>query len=261
MQRRVVAFLGLLTVVALVSINAAIRFVPPSGAVMAPGLDGAVQGFIMRHPEVVIESVARLQAQQQQAQRGAPNDDARAAIMAHRAELMNDPTSQSIGNPSGDVTLVLFFDYRCPYCKQGVTEEQALLSSDPNLKIVYKEFPILGPQSITASRAALASVRQGKYIAFHDAMMASHGAFADEDIFSMAQDAGIDVNRLLTDMNGDDITAILRANFALAQSLGINGTPAYVVGGRLLGGMTSAADFKQLVAEARMEQAAGTARP
>ena len=261
MQRQVIAFLGLLTVVALVSIYAAIRFVPSPGPVTAPGLDGAVQGFIMRHPEVVIESVARLQAKQQQAQPGAPDQAVRAAIMAHHAELLNDPTSQSVGNPNGDVTVVLFFDYRCPYCKQGITEEKALLSSDPNLKIVYKEFPILGPQSITASRAALASVRQGKYLAFHDAMMASHGAFADEDIFSMAQDAGIDVNRLLTDMNGDDITAILRANFALAQSLGINGTPAYVVGGRLLGGVTSATDFKQLVAEARMEQAAGTARP
>lgn len=261
MQRRVVVFLGLLAAVALISVYAATRLVPSPGTMMAPGLDGAVQSFIMRHPEVVIESVARLQAQQQQVQQGAPNEEARAAIMAHRAELLNDPTSQSIGNPNGDVTVVLFFDYRCPYCKQGIDQEKALLSSDPKVKLVYKEFPILGPQSIAASRAAIASVRQGKYLAFHDAMMAYRGAFADEDIFSMAQDVGIDVNKLMSDMGGDDITTILRTNFALAQSLGINGTPAYVVGGRLLGGVTSAADFKQLVAEARMEQAAGAARP
>ena len=259
MNKTVAACLLLLAIVGMAAIAVSFRYQPP--LVPQTAADARMRDYIMRHPDVLLESVARMQAQQQGNQQVAAQDEAsRAAVMASRAELLNDPTSQSVGNPNGDVAVVLFFDYRCPYCKQGVAEERALLSSDANLKIIYKEFPILGPQSVTAARAALASVRQGKYVAFHDAMMASHGAFTDEDILSMAQDAGVDVNRLLADMSGDDITAILRANFALAQRLGINGTPAYVVGDRLVGGVTTADDLKDMVAEARAG-AVGMAHP
>jgi protein-disulfide isomerase len=131
---------------------------------------------------------------------------------------------------------------------------------DPGVRVIYKEFPILGPPSVTASRAALASVKQGKYLPFHDAMMAFHGDFTDAEIFAMAQGVGIEVERLKSDMGSDDITAVLRTNFVLAQTLGINGTPAYVIGDRLLGGVTSAAEFEQFAKDARAAQAA-MARP
>jgi protein-disulfide isomerase len=250
MQRSVVAFLGILVFVAVASIYAGVRLVPPGGTQLPSALDVAMHDYLLRHPDVVIESIARMQAEKQQAQL---STDAmqRAAVVANRAQIFNDPTSQSAGNPNGDVTLVLFFDYRCPYCKQGVGEERALLKTDPGVRVVYKEFPILGAVSMTASRAALASVRQGKYLPFHDAMMGYQGAFTDLEVFAIAQSVGIDVERLKADMSSTDITAILRANFALAQELGINGTPAYVIGNRLVGGLTTADDFKKLVAEAR----------
>lgn len=249
MNKTVAIFLSVLGLVAIAAVALSFHFKPTVSSQSAA--DNRIRSYILAHPEVVVESVARLQA----AQQGSPDAAASAAIAAHRTELLDDPHSQVAGNPNGDVALVLFFDYRCPYCKQGVAEEKALLAADPKVKIIYKEFPILGPQSVTAARAALASVRQGKYPAFHDAMMASHGTFSDEEIFSMAQDAGIDVNRLMADMNGADITQILQANFALAKALGINGTPAYVIGDRLVGGVTTANDFKTLVAEARAVQA------
>lgn len=257
-MKRIGFYLGALAIVALASVYAAFRLMPSPDAPRSTGFEAGIRDYILRHPEVVVESIGRMQSQRQQDQ-ASTEAQQRAAVIANRAKIFDDPTSQVGGNPRGDVALVLFFDYQCPYCKQGVAEEKALLAADPGVRIVYKEFPILGAASVTASRAALAAVKQGKYLPFHDAMMASRGAFTDLEIFSMAQSVGLDVPRLKMDMIGDDITAILRANFALAQELGINGTPAYVIGDRLVGGLTSAADFKALAAEARA--GAASARP
>jgi protein-disulfide isomerase len=254
-MKRVGLYLAALAVVAVASICAAVLLVPPADAPPSLGFEASVRDFILHHPEVVVESIGRMQAERQQAQASAESRQ-RAAVIANRARIFDDPTSQAAGNPDGDVTLVLFFDYRCPYCKQGVAEEKALLAADPGVRLVYKEFPILGAASATASRAALAAVKQGKYLALHDAMMASHGAFTDLEIFSMAQSVGIDVAGLKRDMADDGITAILKANFALAQELGINGTPAYIIGDRMVGGLTSTADFQHLAAEARAHAAA-----
>lgn len=257
-MKRVGLYLAALALVAVASVGAAVFLVPSADAPPSSGFDASIRDFILRHPDVVVESIGRMQAERQQAQVSAQAQQ-RATVIANRARIFDDPTSQSAGNPNGDVTLVLFFDYRCPYCKQGVAEEKALLEADHGVRLVYKEFPILGAPSVTASRAALAAVKQGKYLALHDAMMASRGAFTDLEIFSMAQSVGIDVARLKADMGGDDISAILHANFALAQELGINGTPAYVIGDRMVGGLTSTADFERLAAEARA--GAAMARP
>jgi protein-disulfide isomerase len=254
MNKTVSVFLGFLGLVAIAAVALSLRWQPGTTSQVAD--DSRIRSYIMSHPEVLIESVARLQA----ARQGSPDASNSASIAAHHAEIFDDTRSQIAGNPNGDVALVLFFDYRCPYCKQDVAEENAFLKSDPKAKIIYKEFPILGPQSITAARAALASVKQGKYAAFHDAMMASHGTFSDEEILGMAQDVGIDVNRLMADMNGEDVTQTLQANFNLAKALGINGTPAYIVGDRLVGGVATADDFKALVAEARAIQGGPTAQ-
>jgi protein-disulfide isomerase len=252
MNKTVAVFLGLLGLVTVAAIALSLYWRPDAASQVAD--DSRIRSYIISHPEVLLESVARFQAVRQ----GSPDASSSALIAAHHAEIFDDARSQTVGNPKGDVALVLFFDYRCPYCKQGVDEEKALLQADPNVKIIYKEFPILGPQSVTAARAALASVKQGKYPAFHNAMMASHGSFSDEEILGMAQDAGIDVNRLMTDMNGSDVTDTLQANFNLAKILGINGTPAYIVGDRLVGGVTTADDFKTLIAEARAIQPGST---
>jgi protein-disulfide isomerase len=246
-----------LAVVAIAAVGVAIGLAPGAGAPTS-GIEAAMHDYIMRHPEVVMESIGRMQDAREK-QQASEEAERRALMVENHARIFDDPTSQAAGNPHGDVTLVLFFDYRCPYCKQGVAEEKALIAADPGVRIVYKEFPILGPASMTASRAALAAVKQGKYLPFHDAMMAYRGAFSDIEIFGLAKDAGIDVERLKRDMKGDDISAILKANFALAQDLGINGTPAYIIGDRLLGGLTSAADFETLAKSVRAS--AALARP
>lgn len=252
MQRTVLGSLGALVFIAVGAVFAAHRLIPSPHAVTQTSLETTLHDYILAHPEVLVESVSRMQ--QSQALKA---KDARAAIIAHRAELLDDPASQVAGNPKGDATIVLFFDYRCPYCKEGVAQEKALLSFDPGVRIIYKEFPILGPQSVVAARAALAAVKQGKYLPFHDAMMAYHGDFSDAEIFDLAEDSGLDVARLRKDMKGDDITAILQRNFRLAQALGIGGTPAYVVGDHLVGGVTTAADFERLIEEARDQRLRG----
>jgi protein-disulfide isomerase len=256
-MKRVGVYLAAVAVVAIAAVGAAAGLVPASDAPPS-GFEAAMHDYILRHPEVVMESIGRMQAAREKAELSTEAQQ-RALVVENRARIFDDPTSQVAGNPHGDVTLVLFFDYRCPYCKQGVAEQNALLAADRGVRLVYKEFPILGAPSMTASRAALAAVKQGKYLPFHDAMMAYRGAFSDPEIFGMAQSVGIDVDRLKRDMGGDDISAILKANFALAQDLGINGTPAYVIGDRMVGGLTSAADFEALVKSVRA--GAALARP
>ncbi|MGE5540197.1 MAG: DsbA family protein [Gemmatimonas sp.] len=244
---RPLSFLIALGVVAVFAVIGSARLMP--GVDSSAAFDNRVRDYIMRHPEVVLESVTRLQAEQ--IPQPAAAADPRDAIAMNQDRLYDDATSQVAGNPNGDVTIVLFFDYRCPFCKQGVAQEKAFLAADGNARIVYKEFPILGAPSVRASRAALASIRQHKYLPFHDAMMAHRGDFSDSEIFGMAMQVGIDIERLRADMDAPEITEILRANFALAQSLKVDGTPAYVIGDRMVSGITSAAQFQAMADELR----------
>src|SRR5262249_9457414 len=177
--------------------------------------------------------------------------DARREISRRQDELVRDPASPVAGNPQGDVTIVEFFDYRCPYCKQVEPHLEALLKEDPKLRIVYKEFPVLGPESLYAARMALAAQKQGKYTAFHDAMMAAKGQITQETILTVARSAGVDVARAKTDMAAPDIQEIIKRNYALADALDIQGTPAFIVGDTLVPGATDLDNLRRLIAEAR----------
>ena len=142
-------------------------------------------------------------------------------------------------------------DYRCPYCKQVEPHLEALLKEDPKLRIVYKEFPVLGPESLYAARMALAASKQGKYAAFHDAMMAAKGKISEETILGVARAAGIDLTRAKTDMAAPDIQEIIKRNYALADALDIQGTPAFIVGETIVPGATDLDNLRRLIAEAR----------
>lgn len=185
----------------------------------------------------------KLAVQQQQ--------DVEQRIAARLDALNNAPSSPVLGNPAGDVVIVEFFDYTCPYCKAVEPRLEALLRSDRKVKLVLKEFPILTPQSLIATRAALASVRQGKYRQFHQAMMNFRGQLLESDIFDMAKTSGLDVARLRRDMTAPEISDEIIANFNLARGIRAFQTPVFIVGGRLMNSESASIDFPRAVAAAR----------
>jgi len=206
-----------------------------------------IHDYILQHPEVVIEALQS--AEDKMKAQG--EERARAAVVERRQELLEDPTAPIAGNPKGDVTVVEFFDYRCPYCKQVEPALEALLKEDRQLRIVYKELPILGKDSIYATRAALAARKQAKYDKFHAAMMAAKGQIDEKVVLQVAASSGLDLDRLKSDMNAGEIDEIIKRNYDLAQALDIHGTPAFVIGGELVPGAIDIATMKQKIAAAR----------
>jgi protein-disulfide isomerase len=185
----------------------------------------------------------KLTAQQQQ------DIDQRIAVRA--VALNQAPGSPVLGNPNGDVVIVEFFDYACPYCKAVEPRLEALLKADHKVKLVLKEFPILTPQSMIATRAALASVRQGKYRPFHQAMMNFRGQLLESDIFDMAKASGLDVARLRRDMTAPEISDEIIANFNLARGIRAFQTPTFIVGNHEMSSESASIDFTGAVAAAR----------
>jgi protein-disulfide isomerase len=210
-------------------------------------IEAIIHDYLLQHPDVLIES---LRAAEEKVKTEA-GEKAQQALAARRSKIFDDPGTPVGGNPKGDVTLVEFFDYRCPYCKQVQPKLLELLAGDPELRIAYKEFPILGAVSVAAARAALAADRQSKYEAFHDAMMAAKGEITEDTVYRVAGSVGLDIDRLKRDMSSPQIEAALKANHALADTLDIRGTPGFVVGDQIVPGAIDLASLKELVAGAR----------
>jgi protein-disulfide isomerase len=182
--------------------------------------------------------------------------DANAAAARFANQLLRDPNAPVIGNTSGDVTLVKFTDYQCSYCKAAEPRIDALLGQDRNVRVVVKEFPILGPMSVVAAKAALAAKAQGKYHDFHKALMAYRGQLTEDVIFANATKVGLDITKLKADMVSPQVADQLIDNFNLARSLKVSLTPAYIVNTNVLSGVsvktsTAKIDFAQEVAAAR----------
>jgi protein-disulfide isomerase len=156
----------------------------------------------------------------------------------------------TVGNLQGDVTLVEFFDYRCAYCRRVVSSVRALLDEDRALRMVFKELPVLGPDSVRAARAALASRRQDRYVPFHFALMTADD-LSLEGIRAIARSVGLDPDQLEADMAAPEVMAAIEANYALANELGIEGTPAFVIGDQLIPGAVDKARLQQLLDQAR----------
>ncbi len=209
--------------------------------------------YLKAHPEVIVDALQEYQKKQDAAKAEA----ARQSIIAAHDELLKDATNPVGGNPNGDLTIVEFFDYRCPYCKGVDADLQKAVSTDGNVRIVYKEFPILGPESLVASRAALASVVQSKYQAFHDKMLAYKGNLDDAAIYSIAGDVGLDVKRLKADMEKPEIKDQIDRNYHLADKLSIQGTPAFIIGDVMLPGAASYDDLTAAFKHARSSSKGG----
>ncbi|HXS42791.1 MAG TPA: DsbA family protein [Stellaceae bacterium] len=210
-------------------------------------IDQAIHDYLLAHPEAVLDA---LKAAQEKSDREVAAE-ARRQIAVRRQELVADPDDLVQGDPKGDATIVEFFDYRCPYCKEIEPTLDALLLEDKRLRIVYKEFPILGEASIYAARAALASRSQGKYPAFHRAMMAQKGNITDETVLKVAASVGLDLKTLKAEMDSPAIARIIKDNFALAEALHIQGTPGIIVGDTLIPGAVDPDTLRKEIAAAR----------
>ena len=208
-----------------------------------------VRDYLLANPEVIVEAMQTLEARRQQAE----ESEAQSVLDARVDDVFNDPESPVGGNPDGDVTMVEFFDYNCPYCRQVAPVMIDAEADDPELRIVYKEFPILGPGSIFAAKAALAAARQGRYVEFHKAMRNASGRVDEALTLSIAEEAGLDIERLKQDMKDPTVQAEIDGNVELAQAMRINGTPAFVIGDEILRGATDLGTMTRLIDKARSD--------
>jgi protein-disulfide isomerase len=211
--------------------------------------DQQISDYLKAHPDEVMAALKLAQANAQQQQQA----DAQQALEQKRDQIFNNPADPVIGNPEGDVTVVEFFDYRCPYCKRVTDSLAELLKDDPKVRLVLKEFPILGPESLVAAKIALAAHRQGKYEQVHTAFMAHKGSFDEGALLELAASVGADPTQLASDMADPAIQGQLLANESLAAALGITGTPGFLFGKQLLPGAVSLDEMKKLVIAARAE--------
>lgn len=178
-------------------------------------------------------------------------DEAKALIALHRAEIFGDPDSPVEGSAAADVTIVEFFDYNCPYCRLVAPTLQEIERTDPKVKFIYKEFPILGPGSEFAARAALAAQAQGKFTPFHRALIAADEQVGESTVMEIARSVGLDIARLKKDMEDPRIMAAIERNLALAQSLRIQGTPSFVINDGIFRGAADLEAFRGVIAKAR----------
>ncbi|MEZ5837841.1 MAG: DsbA family protein [Geminicoccaceae bacterium] len=246
------AFLGLLAAIGVGSLVAAVPAIAQDSGKDLPvdQVERIVKDYLMREPEVILQAIEEYQNRQK------AEDDARQkqALLTQADEIFHDDRDGVI-NPDGDVTLVEFFDYRCGYCRSMNAGLQSLIARDTRLRFVLKEFPILGEDSLRASRAALAAKKQGAYETFHNALMtASDMSMAA--IERLAERSNLDVDRLKEDMESEDVAAQIASTLELGRSLGISGTPSFVLGDTIIPGAVPVANLAALVDEARSGEGA-----
>jgi protein-disulfide isomerase len=197
-------------------------------------IERIVHEYLVKHPEVLEEAMNELEKRQQAAQA----EKHKAAVKQHANALFNSPDQVTLGNPNGNVTFVEFFDYNCGYCKRAMSDMLTLLKSDPNLKVVLKEFPVLGPGSVEAARVAVAVRMQDpkKYLEFHTKLLGGRGHADGKRALAVAKEIGMDMGRLQKEMKSPEVQKTLQQDFKLAQALGLNGTPSYVIGDNVVVG-------------------------
>lgn len=212
-------------------------------------LDQAISQYLKDHPQEVLAALKAAQAKAERQQLA----EAQQALETRQDQIFNNPADPVIGNPDGDVTVVEFFDYRCPYCKRVLDSLNGLVKVDPKIRVVFKEFPILGPESVVAAKIALAAHRQGKYEAVHNAFMAHRGSFEEAALLELAASVGADSTKLAADMQDPAILGQIQANDSLAAALGITGTPGFLFNKQLVPGAIMLEDMKKYVAAARSQ--------
>ncbi len=209
-------------------------------------IEGMIKSYLLNHPEVMVEVSKELEKRQVSMQA----ETNKKVIVERKTSIFRAPTDFVYGNPKGEITVVEFFDYNCGWCKKAVDEINKLVKADPEVRIVFKELPIFGEPSALAAKAAMASVKQGKYWDFHVALMKEKQVTKD-NLYKIAEKVGLNVDKLKTDMLDPALDAALKETAAIAQELGIEGTPGFIVDDKVNVGFVPAEGIKAMLADVR----------
>jgi protein-disulfide isomerase len=210
-------------------------------------IETLVRDYLLNNPELLREMAGKLEEKD----RLAEDEQRSKAMVANKDAVYKSAGDAMVGNPKGDVTIVEFMDYNCGWCKKSMGEIAGLLKSDPNLKVVFKEFPIFGEHSEYAAKAALAANKQGKYWELHQAMFSHEGQVTKDVVDQLAEANGLDVAKMKADIESPDLNNKIAANLELGKSLAINGTPAFVIDAKVVGGYLPLDGMMQEIAAVR----------
>ncbi|MFL6805191.1 MAG: DsbA family protein [Xanthobacteraceae bacterium] len=213
-------------------------------------IERIIRNYLMQNPEILQEVMTELEKKQQ-----VVDAEKNKTAVKDNAQLLFSSSHQvTLGNLQGDVTLVEFFDYNCGYCKRALSDVRAMVKADPKLRVVLKDFPVLGPDSVEASRVALAVKNQlqgDKLFDYHVKVLESRGRVNGERAIAVAKEMGVDVARLQKDMDAADIRSALQENVSLGDKLGLSGTPAFIIGDEVVAGAVGLEPLRQVVAGVR----------
>ena len=228
-----------------------IMALPSKADTMTPAqksdVENIVHDYLMSHPEILRDMANALEIQDKKTEA-----DTRGKMLTSQADQMfRDKMDAVVGNPKGDVTIVEFMDYNCGWCRKSISEMQSLVKTDPKIRVVMKEFPIFGEGSEYAAKAALASVKQGKYWDFHQALFAAEGKVTPAVTDDIATKIGLNLKQLKTDMQDPKIAENIAGTQKLAQAMLLTGTPAFVVDGKVFPGYVPVADLQASIAQVR----------
>jgi protein-disulfide isomerase len=216
-----------------------------------------IREYLLSHPEVIQEAMTELEKRQS----AADLEKARAAVREHAAMIYGSARQVTLGNPQGDVTMVEFFDYNCGFCKRAMADMNDLIKADPKLKFVLKEFPVLGEGSVQAAQVAVAVRMQDKtggkkYLEFHQKLLSGRGAADKARALAVAKEVGMNMTQIERDMASPEVKATLEESRILAEALGLNGTPSYIVGPDVVIGAVGLPMLQERVNIARCGKAA-----
>jgi protein-disulfide isomerase len=215
----------------------------------AAEFEESVRKLLLEKPEIVIDAIRTYQAREEEAKA----ERQRQQLAASKDAINGNPEDPVMGNPDGKITVVEFFDYRCGYCKRALQTVLDLVKRNPDVRVVFKEFPILGPESMVATRVSLAvqKVAPQHYSAFHTKALSHRGALNQESLLKIATEVGADAASVENAMKDPSIAKAIKANYNLAESLGIRGTPAFIIGGEVVPGAVSLDELERLVKQER----------
>ena len=218
-------------------------------------IEAIVRNYLIAHPEVLEEAMAELTKRQ-----SAAETEKHQAGVANNAEaIFNSPRNVTLGNKDGDVTFVEFFDYNCGYCKRAMQDMMELIKGDPKLKVVLKEFPVLSAGSVEAAQVGVAVRMQDpsgkKYLDFHQKLLGGRGAADKARAMAVAKEVGLDMAKLEKDLSSAEVRNTLEENFKLAEAMGMNGTPSYVIGKQVVVGAVGVDTLREKIGVARCGKA------
>jgi protein-disulfide isomerase len=215
-----------------------------------------IRDYLLKNPELLQEVIQEMERRQTQAEA----EKHKEAIKEHAQAIFNSPRQVVLGNPQGDVTMVEFFDYNCGFCRKALADKLELVKADPKLRLVLKEFPVLGEGSTQAAQVAVAVRMQDKtggkkYLEFHQKMFASRGQIDKARAMAVVREIGFDAARVEKDIASDEVRLSLEEAFKLAEALGINGTPTYVLNGQVVVGAVGVEKLREAINTARCGKA------